>query len=449
MAALAAAIDPAWLEEVSEVLRIPSVSADPDHHDDVVRAAEWVRDFVRAAGGECELVQGTSPRPLVIGELRASRNADSAPAVLVYGHFDVQPPAPLDKWESPPFEPEIRGEWLFARGVADDKGQLYLLLKAAALLAAEGALLVNVRIACDGEEEVGGHAIVDWLAEDERGADAAVVFDAHQPRRGRPAFYVATRGICYFHVAVRTGGRDLHSGTFGGGALNALHALMQAFSGVLARDGRLPESLREGVVPPTDEELAGWAQLTPGAEELAGQGARPADARAAEEFYLRTFAEPSIDVHGIEGGSPQLQKTVIPVVAEANFSIRLAPGQHPDVIGPTVEQLLREAAPDGAELEIECWTDTEPGLVPPDAEAIRLGQDAFERALGVRPLLLRAGGSIPIVAALSARGIPAIVTGFDTPEGNLHSPNERFLVEHFPLGVSAARELYTALAALR
>ena len=283
---------PVWLEEVSEVLRIPSVSADPDHHDDVVRAAEWVRDFVRAAGGECELVQGTSPRPLVIGELRASRNADSAPSVLVYGHFDVQPPAPLDKWESPPFEPEIRGEWLFARGVADDKGQLYLLLKAAALLAAEGALPVNVRIACDGEEEVGGHAIVDWLAEDERGADAAVVFDAHQPRRGQPAFYVATRGICYFHVKVRTGGRDLHSGTFGGGALNALHALMQAFSGVLARDGRLPEQLREGVVPPTDEELAGWAQLHAGRRGArgpgrasrgrpGGRGVLPADVRRA------------------------------------------------------------------------------------------------------------------------------------------------------------------------
>jgi acetylornithine deacetylase/succinyl-diaminopimelate desuccinylase-like protein len=448
-AVVAAALDPAWLDELSELLRIPSVSADASHHDDVVRAAEWVRDFVRAAGGECELVRGASPRPLVIGELRASQNADSAPTVLVYGHFDVQPPAPLDQWESPPFEPTIRGEWLYGRGVADDKGQLYLQLKAASLLAAEGALPVNIRVACDGEEEVGGHAIVDWLAGDERGADGAVVFDAHQPTRGQPAFFIATRGLCYFHVKVRTGGRDLHSGTFGGGALNAMHALMQAFSGVLARDGRLPEPLREGVVPPTDEELAGWARLTPGGEELAAQGARPADARAAEEFYRRTFAEPSVDVHGIEGGSPQLQKTVIPAVTEANFSIRLAPGQHPDVIGPKVEQLLREAAPEGAELEIERWAHTEPGLVPPDADAIRLGQDAFERALGVRPLLLRAGGSIPIVAALSARGIPAILTGFDTPEGNLHSPNERFLVEHFPLGVAAARELFTELAGLR
>jgi acetylornithine deacetylase/succinyl-diaminopimelate desuccinylase-like protein len=445
----AATMDPQWLEELSELLRIPSVSADASHLDDVRRAAEWVRDFVRAAGGECELVDSaTSPRPLVIGEIRASPGADSAPTVMVYGHFDVQPPAPLDQWESEPFEPEIRGDWLFGRGVADDKGQLYLLLKAATLLAAEDALPVNVRVCCDGEEEVGGHAIVDWLAEDERGADACVIFDAHMPRRGQPAFYIATRGLCYFHVRVRTGSRDLHSGTYGGAALNAMHALMQALGSVLPRDGRVPEPLRAGVVAPTGEELADWAKQTPGAEELAGQGARPADAKAAEEFYVRTWGEPSVDVHGIEGGSPQLQKTVIPVLAEANLSIRLAPGQHPDDIGPVLERLLQEAAPEGAEVEIEMWSSAPPGLVAPDSDAIRLGQDAFERALGVRPLLLRAGGSIPIVSALADRGIPAIVTGFDLPEGNLHSPNERFLVEHFPLGVAAARELFTSLAEL-
>jgi acetylornithine deacetylase/succinyl-diaminopimelate desuccinylase-like protein len=445
----AATLDPAWLEELSELLRIPSVSADATHHDDVVRAAEWVRDFVRAAGGECELVESaSSSRPLVIGELQASANADSAPTVLVYGHFDVQPPAPLDQWESEPFEPTIRGEWLYGRGVADDKGQLYLLLKAASLLAAEAALPVNVRVACDGEEEVGGHAIVDFIREDERGADACVIFDAHQPKRGQPAFYIATRGLCYFHVRVRTGGRDLHSGSFGGAALNATHALMHTLSGVLPRDGRLPEPLRTGLAPPTEEELADWASQQPGAEVLSGQGARPADAKAAEEFYLRTWGEPSVDVHGIQGGSPQLQKTVIPVVAEANLSIRLAPGQHPDEIGPKLEQLLRDSAPEGVEVEAELWSWTPPGLVSPDSDAIRLGQDAFERALGVRPLLLRAGGSIPIVSALSDREIPTIVTGFDLPEGNLHSPNERFLVEHFPLGVGAARQLYTALAGL-
>jgi acetylornithine deacetylase/succinyl-diaminopimelate desuccinylase-like protein len=368
--------------------------------------------------------------------------------VLVYGHFDVQPPDPLDEGESPPFEATVRGEWLCARGVADDKGQLYLQAKAAALLAARGALPVNLRFACDGEEEVGGHTIVDWIAQDGRGADAAVIFDAHMPRRGQPAFFIATRGLCYFHVTVRTGARDLHSGVYGGAALNAMHALMQTLGGVLPRGGRVPEPLRAGVVAPTGQELADWSGQTPGAEELAGQGARPADARAADDFYARTWGEPSVDVHGIAGGSPDLQKTVIAVEARANVSIRLAPGQHPDVIAPVFERLLREAAPEGADVEIELWSAAPPGLVPPDSAAIRLGQDAFERAVGSRPLLLRSGGSLPIVPALAARGIPTIITGFDLPEGNLHSPNERLLVEHIPLGVAAAQELFTALAGL-
>jgi acetylornithine deacetylase/succinyl-diaminopimelate desuccinylase-like protein len=441
-------IDPAWLEELSEWLRIPSVSADPAHQDDVRAAGEWACSLVRAAGGDATLVDFNG-RPLALGELRASRDPDSAPTVLVYGHFDVQPPAPLERWETAPFEPTVRDEWLYARGVADDKGQLYLLLKAATLLATEGTLPVNVRVACDGEEEVGGHTIVDWLAQDERGADAAVIFDAHMPQRGQPAFYIATRGLCYFHVRVTTGERDLHSGVFGGGALSATHALIRTLAGVLAGpDGRLPEPLRKGVIPPTKQELEDWSSQAPGGEVLADQGARPMDAAAAEEFYVRTWAEPSLDVNGVEGGSPQLQKTVIPVNAEANLSIRLAAGQKVEQIAPEVERLLRESAPPGADVELDLWSSTQPGLVSPDSPAIRLGQDAFERALGVRPLLLRSGGSLPIVDALEDQGIATIVTGFDLPEGNLHSPNERLLVEHVPLGVTAARELLTGLAGL-
>src|SRR5439155_17727704 len=225
-----------------------------------------------------------------------------------------------------------------------------------------GSLAVNVRVACDGEEEVGGHSIIDWIAADERGADACVIFDAHMPKRGQPAFYVATRGICYFHVRVRAGGRDLHSGTFGGAALNANHALLQTLAGVIPRNGRLPEPLRKGVVEPTEQELADWRSQHPGSEVLSDQAARPADAYAAEEFYLRTWGEPSLDVNGVEGGSPQLQKTVIPALAEANLSIRLAPGQEPAVIGPEVERLLREAAPPGAEVEVELWASSPPGL---------------------------------------------------------------------------------------
>jgi acetylornithine deacetylase/succinyl-diaminopimelate desuccinylase-like protein len=441
-------LDPAWLAELSDWLRIPSLSADPAHDADVRAAGQWVVDFVRAAGGEAELVD-VGGRPLAVGELRASVDADDAPTVMVYGHFDVQPPDPLELWESPPFEPTIRGEWLFARGVADDKGQLYMLLKGAALLAAEGRLPVNVRIACDGEEEIGGHTIVDWLREDERGADACVVFDTHMPARARPAFYIATRGLCYFHVKVRTGERDLHSGTYGGAALNGMHALIRALSGVTAREGRVPEPLRVGIVSPAEQELADWSSQMPGAQELAGQGARPADAAAADEFYLRTWAEPSVDIHGLAGGSPHLQKTVIPVVGEANVSMRLAAGQQPDEIVPIFERLLREAAPEGADVEVELLSSSRPGLVPPESAAIRLAQEAFEQTIGARPLLLRAGGSIPVVAALADRGIPAVVTGFNLPEGNLHSPNERLLVEYLPLGVFTARELYTTLARLR
>ena len=436
--------DPVWLAELFEYLRIPSVSADAAHAADVRRAGEWVRDFVRRAGGACELVE-TETFPLAVGEIPASAGAAGAPTVLLYGHFDVQPPAPLDAWESPPFEPEIRDGWIYARGAADDKGNSYLLLKAAELLAREGRLPVNVRVAFDGEEETGGHQIVDFLRADERGADACIIFDGPMAKVDVPAFMLATRGLVYFHVTVRTGVRDLHSGLYGGAALNAVHALMRMLDAVTA----LPPELEAGTAPPLPEELDAWRELDPGAAVLAEQGARPADAAAAEEFYLRTFVRAAVDVNGIHGGEPDLQKTVLPVEARANVSIRLAPGQDVGEIAAAFERLLRAAAPADADVSVERWSASPAGLVPPDAPAVRLAQDAFERALGRRPLLIRSGGTLPIVPALAEKGIPAIVSGFDVPEGNIHSPNERFLVRYLPLGVAAARETLVALAALR
>jgi acetylornithine deacetylase/succinyl-diaminopimelate desuccinylase-like protein len=440
-------VEEAWLEELSGFLRIPSVSADSVHADDVRRAGEWVCDRIRAAGGEADLVDWDG-QPLAVGEVRASTDGD-APTVLAYGHFDVQPPAPLELWESEPFEPTVRDGWLFARGVVDDKGQLYMLLKAAELLSRDGSLPVNVRFACDGEEETGGQSIVEFLEQDDRGADACVIFDAGMLARGVPAFHVATRGLCYFHVRVRTGAQDLHSGLFGGVALNALHALMQALQAVLPRDGRLPEPLRAGVAEVSEEERADWASLTPGAEELEQVGARPVDARAADEFYLRTWAEPSVDVHGIAGGEPHFVKTVLPVEAEANVSIRLAPGQKAEQIAPVFERLLQEAAPDGADLEVEAEAPVDPGLVSPDSPAIELGLGAFERVVGARPLLVRSGGTLPIVPALEQKGIPVILTGFALPGANAHAPNERLLLEYLPLGIEAARELFRAFGELR
>src|SRR5829696_3048355 len=218
----------AWFDELSELVRIPSVSADPTRAGDV-----------RDAAGDADVVE-TDTHPLIVGELAASNGA-AAPTVLVYGHVDAQPPDPLELWQTDPFTLEQRGEWLYGRGVADDKGQLYMLAKAATELAAAGELPVNVRFACDSEEETGGHQIVDFLAADDRGAEAALIFDSGMTKRGVPEFAVATRGLVYFHVTIRTGERDLHSGIFGGAALNAMHALTQVLAAVQPREGRLPE----------------------------------------------------------------------------------------------------------------------------------------------------------------------------------------------------------------
>ena len=436
-------LDPAWLDELSEWLRIPSVSADAAHAEDVRRAGEWVCEFIRGAGGEAELVD-TNRHPLAVGEIRASSGADEAPTVLLYGHFDVQPAAPLDLWESDPFEPEVRDGYLYARGAVDDKGNSYLVLKAARLLAEEGTLPVNIRVAFDGEEEIGGDSIVHFLASDERGADACIIFDSGMPREDTPAFDLGTRGLVYFHVSLRAGERDLHSGVFGGAAMNGVHALMQSLEAVVA----VPEELRAGVVPPTREEMDSWRELTPGATVLANAGATPMDGEAAEAFYQRTLAGPAVDVNGLTGGEPVLQKTVLPVFAEANVSIRLAPGQDVEEISAAFERLLRDAAPEGAQLEIERRSSAPAGLIPPDAPAVRLGLDAFERVVGRRPLLLRSGGTIPIVPALADRGIATILSGFALPNANMHSPNERLLARYVPLGVEAARETLVALGNL-
>jgi acetylornithine deacetylase/succinyl-diaminopimelate desuccinylase-like protein len=436
-------VPPQWLEELFSWLRIPSVSADPAHAGEVRRAAEWVCDLVRRAGGNCDVVD-LDGQPLVVGEVAASNGSADAPTILVYGHFDVQPAGALELWDSDPFDPEIRDGWIYGRGAADDKGNAYLVLKAVEQLASEGALPVNVRIVCDGEEETGGNTIVRFITSDERGADAALIFDGEMVKVDVPALYVGTRGIIYYHVHVRTGRRDLHSGLFGGAALNALHALTETLSAVT----RIPPELREGVGPVAPEEVESWKQLEPGESVLAAQGATPKDDHAAGEFYMRTLAAPSVDINGIVGGEARFQKTVIPVEADANVSIRLAPGQEVDAIGAVFERLLHDAAPAGAELTVTRMSSSDGSLVEPSTPAVKLAMDAFERAAGKRPVLVRSGGSLPIVSALAARGVPTVLTGFDVPEGNIHAPNERLLVRYVALGVTVARELLQSMTKL-
>jgi acetylornithine deacetylase/succinyl-diaminopimelate desuccinylase-like protein len=440
-------VNQTWLDELREFIAIPSVSADPAHQDDLRRAAEWVRDYVKRIGGDAELVpKGT--RDLVIGDIPANVNGSAAPTVMIYGHFDVQPPAPLELWESPPFELEERDGWFYARGIADDKGQLYTLLKAAELLRAENALPVNIRVASDGEEEIGGHSIVEFLEEDERGADACIIFDGGMTRPEQPEFGLATRGLVGFHVTIRTGERDMHSGYYGGAALNAIHVLMHGLDALVARDGLLADELRAGRTPLTDVERQSLDHLPSGTQILADAGATPLDPQAEAAFYDRTWAEPSLDVNGIHGGKPDFVNTTLIVEAHARFTIRLAPGQDPDTIAAAAEKLFRAALPDTAEVDWQRENSAPPGVFAPDSPAIQLGLEAFERAVGVRPILVRVGGTLPIYPALAAKGIPTIGTGFALRESNVHSPNERLRVEDVDRAVAAATELYKGLAAL-
>ena len=440
-------MDETWQSELSEFIAIPSVSADPAHREDVKRAGEWVCDFIRRIGGTAELTP-FGKKELALGEIPASHDAANAPTVLCYGHFDVQPPAPLELWDTEPFQLTIRDDWAYARGVTDDKGQLYILLKAAQKLVEADVLPVNLRFASDGEEEIGGTTIVDYLGVDDRGANAAIIFDGGMLRMDVPVFDLATRGLIAFEVKVKTGERDLHSGMYGGAALNAIHVLMRCFDAVLAGpDGLLPDRLRQGIASPAPAELNAWEALPSGAGELENQGARPLDPNAADQFYIRTLAEPSADVNGILGGKPGLRNTTLSVQASGEFTVRLAPGQDVHTIGSEVERMLREAAPEGAELELT-WEGTPPGLVKPDSPAVQLGLQAFEEVLGVRPLLVRTGGTLPIMPALADRGIPTVLTGFGLPESNVHSPNEKFLVRYFEQGVDTAAALYTKFAEL-
>ena len=435
-------MDETWRNELSEFIAIPSVSADSAHREDVKRAGEWVCDFIRRIGGTAELTP-FGEKELALGDIPASTEPENAPTVLCYGHFDVQPPAPLDLWESDPFALTIKDDWAYARGIADDKGQLFILLKAAQKLVEANALPVNLRFACDGEEEIGGHTIVDYLAVDDRGADAGIIFDGGMVRMDVPAFGLATRGLIAFDVKVKTGERDLHSGMYGGAALNAIHVLIRLFDAVLAGpNGLLPEPLRQGIAAPTPEELESWQALPSGADELSAQGARPLDPNAAEQFNIRTLAEPSADVNGILGGKPGLRNTTLSVHASGEITIRLAPGQDLPTIGAAAEKLMRAAAPPGAEVDIK-WAGVPPGLMQPDSPAVQLGSAAFERVLGVKPLLVRSGGTLPIVPALADLDIQTVLTGFALPESNVHSPNERFLVRYFELGVETAAAMYT------
>lgn len=439
-------------DKLAEFLRIPSISADPDRRDDVAAAAEWVAEYLRGAGGEVEVVTERVSAPLVIGELEASvEHPEAAPTVLHYGHFDVQPVDPLELWESDPFEPVIRDGWIYARGASDDKGQLWMMLEAAATLKEEGNLPVNVKFLIDGEEEIGGSSASDYLRAHRDLADAAVIFDGQMLGPGEPVFVISVRGMIYAHVRVRSATGDLHSGIYGGVVHNALHVLLDVLDTVRPREGKVPDALNKGVVAARPEEVAQWRldDLPSPATVIEASGGIPINDEAVEDFYDRTWSHPSVDIHGIVAGSPYVQKTVIPAVADANVSMRLAPDQDADEMAAEIEQLMRSAVPAGVKLDVEFFTAHGGALFPPEAEVIQLAIGVFERVASLRPLTLRCGGGLEVAETIGKLGIPLLACGWDVPEGNIHAPNERLLVDNYELGRVVARELLLEFSKLK
>jgi acetylornithine deacetylase/succinyl-diaminopimelate desuccinylase-like protein len=439
----------ALLDDLRDWLRIPSISTGEGDPAELERAAQWVVDRMRAAGGQAGLVRYEGLNPLVVGELRASSGED-APTVIAYGHYDVQGPGDLSLWTSSPFEPEVRDGRLYARGAADDKGNFYPLLYVACELAGDRALPVHVRVLMEGEEETGGTTALRWVREDERGADCCIVFDSGMVDARTPAVTLGVRGIVYANVTVRTAPQNLHSGMYGGSALNALHVLHGMLANVLpGSDGKLREELRVGIQPPAPEEEESWRRLPPGETVIRELGGRPLHPRAGEEFYRRNWSDASLDVHGIAGGDAFQHRTIIPPRADCMLSVRLAPGQRTDVVGEALERLLRQGVPEGAEVEFRVTGTGEPAAFDPSEPAIELAVEALARSCGTPPVLVRSGGSIGVLAALADKGIPTILSGFGLPDDHLHAPDESFRLESLRLGEASARELYAALAQLR
>ena len=437
---------PKLLEELFDYIRIPSISSGGGDPQDLMRCAEWVRDKIVRSGGEAEVIADLG-NPLVVGELR-SKDAD-APTVLIYGHYDVQSPDPVDAWTTPPFEPEIRDGRIWGRGASDDKGNFYPVLYAACDLAEKGTLPVNVRCLIEGEEEVGGTSALDWLMADERGADCAIVYDSDMLDANTPALTLGVRGIVAFSVDVRTAVRDLHSGMYGGVALNAVHVLMNMLDQVLpGRDGLLRPELREGIIPPTREELESWATFAPGTEVIAESGGRPIDDDAALHYYERNWGDASLDINGIAGGDAIQKRTIIPAYAHTKFTIRLAPGQDSKAIAATTERLLRDAIPTGADVEIGSEA-VDAAVFDPKDPALLLGAEALEEATGTAPALQRVGGSIPVLKGFYDRGIPTILSGFALPNDGVHAVDESFRLESLALCEVSAYKLYERLAELR
>jgi acetylornithine deacetylase/succinyl-diaminopimelate desuccinylase-like protein len=431
------------LEDLKRFLRIPSVSTDPEREEDLERGAGWVAAALDDAGLDDVQIHATDKHPIVTGRYTGA-GAD-APTVLVYGHYDVQPPDPLDEWETEPFDPTVRDGNIYARGATDNKGQLLTHVNAVgAYLEAEGELPVNVTFLIEGEEEVGSPSLAPFLEEhrDLVDADVLLVSDMAMWDEGTPALTTGMRGLAYVEVTVEGPRRDLHSGVYGGAVGNPANALARILGSLHDEDGRVTiPGFYEEVQPVPERTRQEWEDLdldeAAMAEEL---GVTELAGEAGYSTLERRWARPTLDVNGIQGGfAGEGAKTIIPAEASAKVSMRLVADQDPDRIADRFRKTVEERAPSGVSVDVEEAHHGTPVVVDRDHPAVRAGERALEGTWGRSPVAVRSGGTIPVIATfVQELDVPAVLMGFGLRSENLHAPNEHFHLENLRRGTEAS-----------
>jgi len=431
-----------FLEGLKDLLRIPSISALSEHKADVLEAANFLLSDLNAMGLEgVRLVEG-SGHPLVYGEWL---NAPGKPTLLIYGHYDVQPPEPLDEWVSPPFDPTVRGDNIYARGAVDDKGQTWILLKALeGHLKADGRLPINVKVLIEGEEEVDGGMIAAYVEErgKDLGADAALICDTEMFAPGLPTITTGLRGIIYSEIEVQGARTDLHSGLYGGAAPNPLQAMAEILCGLKDSEGRiLVPGVYEAVAEPSDAEKEAWASLPfDEGEMLANEvGSTALTGEPGRTALERMWSRPTLEVHGIRGGFVgEGAKTVIPAKAVAKVSMRLVPDMDAAATAQALVDRVKALEPAGCRVSTRILAASAASLTPTDDPFVVKAAAALQESFGKPTVYIRSGGSIPVVGLFQRfAGIPSVLMGFGLPDDNLHAPNEKFHIPNLYAGIEA------------
>src|SRR5262245_7326454 len=439
-----------YLEELKTLLAIPSISALPQHAGDVKRCAEWCADEMRRIGLQNVRLIDTAGNPVVYGDWLG---AEGKPTILFYGHYDVQPVDPLELWESPPFEATVRDGEIYARGSADDKGQVFMHFKAIeAHLKQNGRLPVNIKIILEGEEEVGSANLDDFIRahKSELGADVVVISDSAMFDRGVPSMCYGLRGLVYFQIDLRGSSTDLHSGSFGGAVANPAMVLAQVLAQMKDRGGRIKiPGFYDDVVPLTDEERKAWTTLPFNEKKYKKDFGIPKLFGETDYTTLeRTWARPTFEVNGLLSGfTGEGAKTVLPAVAMAKVSMRLVPNQDPEKIAKLFEAHVRDIAPKTVELKFTNMHGGKPWMTSFDNPFVQAASRAIEKGFNKTPVLTREGGSIPVVSTFQeVLGLPSVLFGVGLPDENAHAPNEKLDVGNFHNGIIASAFLYDQIS---